>query len=154
MPSRPMDSSKQSSDSFKHQHETWRRAYAESIPMQERFPRVEQLVVDMAFTDPSASGTYSARMHGFSAGAKAFFAVACPRTLCLHGGFDLDAAVSAMLASGAATSSGMLECHGWLDPTRPDHAPCRLQMHFRLQAQYEIAEGSAPRVPKVSASKG
>jgi hypothetical protein len=129
-------------DSFKLQEEAWRRAYAEATIMQERFRAVEQLVLDIAFTDLGRIGTYSPQMHSFSPSAKAFFAVACPRTLCLHGGFDLDSAVSAMLSAGATASSGTVECRGWVDPTCPDHARCRLQMYFRLQARYKAAEAN------------
>jgi hypothetical protein len=129
-------------DSFKLQEEAWRRAYAEATIMQERFPAVEQLVLDIAFTDVGRIGTYSPQMHSFSPSAKGFFAVACPRTLCLHGGFDLDSTVSAMLSAGVTASSGTVECRGWVDPTCPDHARCRLQMYFRVQARYKAAEAN------------
>jgi len=127
-------------DSFRRQQETWRRAYAEAQSLRERFPKVEQLVVDMAFTDSKGMGRYSAQMRSFSAPAKAFFAIACPRTLCLDGGFDLDSIVLDLLGGGDTVSKGTLECHGWVDPTRPEHARCVLQMHYRLQVRYEAPE--------------
>jgi hypothetical protein len=138
--SQQKEGSRQPRDSFKLQEEAWRRAYADATIMQERFPEVEQIVLDVAFTDLGRIGTYSSQMHSFSASAKAFFAVACPRTLCLHGGFDLDSVVSAMLSARATASTDTLECRGWVDPTCPDHARCRLQMHFRVQARYRAAE--------------
>ena len=124
-------------DSFRQQHETWRRAYAEATVLHDRFPDVEQVLLDLSFTDLSKIGTYSSQLRTISAPAKAFFAVPCPRTLCLDGGFDLDAIVSAMLKAGAATSTGKLECGGWIDPSRADHARCRLQMQFLVQVRYE-----------------
>jgi len=129
-------------DSFKLQEEAWRRAYAEATIMQERFPTVEQLVLNIAFTNLGRIGTYSPQMHSLSPSAKAFFAVACPRTLCLHGGFDLDSTVSAMLSVRATASDGTVECRGWVDPTCPDHARCGLQMYFRVQARYKAAEAN------------
>jgi hypothetical protein len=129
-------------DSFKRQHELWRRAYAEACSLRERFPQVEQLVVDMAFTDVKEMGRYSAQMRSFSASAKAFFAIACPRTLCLDGGFDLDSIVLDLLGTCGTTSMGTLECRGWVDPTRPEHARCRLQMHYRIQVRYDAPEPS------------
>ena len=153
MPSRPKEDSRHPPDSFKNQHENWRRAYADAMPMQERFPGVEQLVLDMTFVDPSRIGIYSPRMHGFSAAAKAFFAIPCPRTLCLDGGFDLDAVVHKMLAAGEVELNGILECHGWLDPARPDHARCKLQMHYRLQARFESPEAGAAGGRRLRASK-
>ena len=140
--SQQKEGSRQPRDSFKLQEEAWRRAYADATIMQERFPEVEQLVLDVAFTDLGRIGTYSSQMHSFSASAKAFFAVACPRTLCLHGGFDLDSTVSAMLSAKTTASTGTFECRGWVDPTCPDHARCRLQMYFRVQVRYKAAEAN------------
>ena len=132
-------------DSFKRQQESWRRAYAQAFVLRERFPKVEQLVVDMTFTDVRKMGTYSAQMHSFCTSAKAFFAVACPRTLCLDGGFDLDSLVLDLLGAHNTTATGTLECRGWIDPARSEQARCLLQMHYRLQVQYEPSEPSASK---------
>jgi hypothetical protein len=132
-------------DSFGQQHATWRRAYAEAARVRERFPQVEQLVFDMAFTDRREMGTYSPQMRAFSGSAKAFFAIACPRTLCLDGGFDLDSIVLTMLSAGATTSIGILECPGWVKPTHTEDARCILQMHYRLQARYGAPLASASK---------
>jgi hypothetical protein len=144
------DTSKKQGDSFRQQQENWRRAYAEAVSLRERFPRVEQLVLEMAFTDLQAFGTYSAQMRSFSPPAKAFFAIACPRTLCLDGGFDLDAIVRTMLARGATTSAGTLECQGRITSARPEHARCLLQLHYRFEVLYDAAQtGAAKRRPRV-----
>jgi hypothetical protein len=133
---------KKQEDSFRQQRETWRRAYAEAHSVRERFPEVEQLVLDMAFTDLKGIGRYSPQMRSFSASAKAFFAIACPRTLCLDGGFDLDSTILAMLASDRIMSIGTLECRGWVDPARPENARCLLQMRYQLQARYVAPKAS------------
>ena len=140
---RHQDANKKPGDAFRRQQETWRRAYAEAYTLRERFPTVEQLVVDTAFTDLKEIGIYSPQMHSFSASAKAFFAIACPRTLCLDGGFDLDSILLAMLRNDRTTSIGTLECQGWLNPTRPESARCLLQMHYRLRVLYDAPQASA-----------
>jgi len=134
---------KKQEDSFRLQRETWRRAYAEAHSVRERFPKVEELVLDMAFTDLKGIGRYSPQMRSFSASAKAFFAIACPRTLCLDGGFDLDAIILAMLATGQSMSIGTLECRGWMDPARPENARCLLQMRYHLRARYAAPTASS-----------
>ena len=134
---RHQDASKKPGDSFRRQQETWRRAYAEAYSLRERFPKVEEIVFEMAFTDLKGIGTYSPQMRSLSASAKAFFAIACPRTLCLDGGFDLDSIIRTMLGCGGTTSAGTLECQGWLDPARPENARCLLQLHYRLQVRYD-----------------
>jgi len=133
-------------DSFRRQQETWRRAYAEACSLRERFPTVEQLVVDMAFTDLKQMGSYSGRMHSFTGSAKAFFAIACPRTLCLGGGFDLYPLILDLLGTGGTTSTGTLECRGWLDSARPAHAQCLLQIHCQFEVRYNArAPGASNR---------
>jgi hypothetical protein len=130
-------------DTFKRQRDVRRRAYAETLKLRERFPCVEEVVLELNFADSRRLGTYSAQMHSFFPGAKAFFEIACPRTLCVDGGFDLDTIVEAMLSNMRTTSIGTLECHGWLDPLHTASARCLLKMRYRLQARYDTAE---PRV--------
>jgi hypothetical protein len=130
-------------DSFKRQRDVRRKAYAETLKLRERFPEVEQVVLEVSFTDSRRMGTYSAQMHSFFPGAKAFFEIACPRTLCVDGGFDLDTLVEAMLSSMRGTTIGTLECHGWLDPMHSSSARCLLRMRYRLQAWYGASKPQA-----------
>jgi hypothetical protein len=132
-------------DSYKRQQEAWRRAYAETLSLRERFPQVEQLAVHMTFTDAQGVERCSAQMRSLSASAKAFLAIPCPRTLCLDGGFDLDAIVRDMFGQGASVFTGTLQCRGWLDPRRADHARCLLQMHYRIEVLYVAPQPGAAR---------
>jgi hypothetical protein len=138
------DRSGNTKDSFRRQLETWRRAYAEACTLRERFPKVEELVLDMVFVDSKEIGTYSPQMRSFSASAKAFFAIACPRTLCLEGGFDLNSIVGGALRGRAGRSVGSLECQGWIDPTHGENARCLLRLHYRVQVRF----GSPPRASR------
>jgi hypothetical protein len=123
-----------------------RRAYANALTVRERFPQVEALVLNIAFSDMKGNITYASQMHTFSASAKGFFAIACPATLCLDGGFDLDAIVISMLNAERAGTTGNLKCHGWVSPTHTASARCQVHMHYELQARYEEnSERSARR---------
>ena len=128
--------------SFGLQREMQRRAYAEAPSVRERFPRLEQLTIDMTFRDVKLLGTYSPQMRSLSASAKAFFAFGCPRTLCLQGGFDLDPIIQSMFESDRGKSSGIVQCQGWLHPLRSDNARCRLELHYTLQLAYERSEST------------
>jgi hypothetical protein len=130
-------------DSFKRQRDVRRKAYAETLKLRERFPDVEQVVLEVTFTDSRRMGTYSPQMHSFYPGAKAFFEIACPRTLCVDGGFDLDAIVEAMLSRTHGTEIGTLECDGWLDPLHTSSARCLLRMRYRLQGCYGASKPQA-----------
>ena len=128
--------------SFEEQRETQRRAYAEARSVWERFPRLERLTIDMTFKDTKLLETYSSQMRSFGAAAKAFFVFACPRTLCLQGGFDLDPIIQSLFDSDRAKSSGILQCQGWLQPSRSDNARCRLELHYILHLAYEASEST------------
>jgi len=129
-------------DAFRRQHEAWRRSYASASRVDERFPNVELLVIDLVFTDARRIGRYSPQMRSFSGSAKGFFAIACPRTLCLDGGFDLDPILLAMLGTEGTMLRGTLECRGWVDPTRAENTRCLLRMHYRLGAHYGASRAS------------
>ena len=135
--------SKKQDNLFGQQRDEWRRAYAEALTVRERFPRVELLVIDMAFIDLKGVGRYSAQLRSFSPSAKAFFAIACPRTLCLHGGFDLEPLIVKLLHDQRAASTGNLKCNGWVHPDRREDARCLLQMRYRLEVLYDQSKASS-----------
>jgi hypothetical protein len=123
-------------DSFKRQQESWRHAYAQAANLRDRFPSVEQLVAEMTFVDTKGMGRYSAQMRSFSPAAKAFFAIPCPRTLCLDGGFDFDAVIERLIAARKTAVGGTLECAGWMVAPAPGHANCGLQLTYQIRAEY------------------
>jgi hypothetical protein len=137
--------SKKQENSFRQQRERWLRAYAEAQCMRERLPQVEQLVLSIAFTDRHGFGTYSPQMRSLSAAAKAFFAIPCPRTLCLDGGFDLDPIILTMLDTNQTASAGTLTCHGWVDPGRAENARCHLELRYEFQTRYDASHVNRAR---------
>jgi hypothetical protein len=150
---------KESQDSYARQHDAWRRAYAQAELLRARFPEVAHLSVELTFEDPHGAGHYSSQMRGFGPAAQALLAFACPRTLCLGGGFDLDPEVVAMIGREKQALSGSLVCDGHLRPkegSQSPTSPCGLRMHYRLTAAYEVAATEAEPVgernPKPSAA--
>lgn len=122
-------------DSFKHQVELWRNEYAHAASLRERHPELDALVIDCKFIDPSNFGTYSPRTQSFYPAAKAFFGFACPRLLCLNGGFRLDEIVRQLIASKKLEASGVLECTGHLHPQDAQPTPCGLRLQYKVDAQ-------------------
>jgi hypothetical protein len=121
---------------YRQQQDSRRRAYLGARSLREELPRIERLVLHMSFVDPRGAGHHSPQMHTFSAGAKAFFSVPCPCSLCLDGGFDLGPAVAHILAVAAEASTGRLVCQGWQGPQRGDQDHCSIEMRYRLSACY------------------
>ena len=122
---------------YKQQRESRRRAYVDTPSLRQEFPRVEQLVVQLTFVDPKGFAKHSPQMHTYSPAAKAFFAVACPSSMCLHGGFELGLAIAQMLTEGVETVAGTATCPGWRGPTRSDADRCLIEMRYRLAVSYK-----------------
>ena len=123
-------------NAYRHQREMRRRAYASTACLREEFPQVEQLVLEMHFTDPRGIVHYSPQMHSFSPGARAFFAVACPCSMCIDGGYDLAPVIAQMMDRGDEDAAGTMECPGWQHPDRAEQHRCRVRMHYHLAAHY------------------
>jgi hypothetical protein len=130
-------------DAFRRQHAERHLAYSEAPTLRERFPGVEEVVVDLNFEDFQRLGIYSGQRRSFAGAARAYFAIPCPRTLCLGGGFDLDALVFKLIRGGRTAGSGMLECCGSLNPQIPD-AHCRLRLNYQVFVRYAEAGDAGP----------
>jgi hypothetical protein len=126
---------------YKQQWESRRRAYVDTPCLRQEFPRVEQLVVHLTFVDPKGIARHSPQMHTYSPAAKAFFAVACPSSMCLHGGFELGPAIAQMLADGVEEVTGAAICPGWRGSTRSDPDRCLIEMRYRLLVSYKTDAG-------------
>jgi len=124
-------------DAYKVERDTRRRAYMSAPSLREQFPQVEQVALELTFTDPTGVGKHSPQVHTFGPAARAYFEVPCPCSACLSGGFDLSAVMSDMLARRAGTVSGKSSCQGWQDRGRVGEHRCPLQLSYRATASYE-----------------
>lgn len=108
--------------------------------LSERFPKVGQLRIEMAFSDPEARVAQpSPQLRTLYPAAPAFFRFMCPCADC-DGIFDLTETITDLLAKGAWKSTrslgGNLKCQG----TRfREHAvlqtACSMALSFRLAAE-------------------
>jgi hypothetical protein len=123
-------------DRYRQQREERLLAYKSSPTLREQFPHVEQLVVQLTFTDHSGMGHYSPRTHTFGPAATAYFHFPCPSSMCTGGGFALGRAVSGLIARLGSETSGQLDCQGWqtADPNETHRALLRLD--WRLTVAY------------------
>jgi hypothetical protein len=125
---------------YKQQRESRRRAYVDTPCVREELPGVEQLVVRLIFADPKTATRHSPQTHTYLPGAKAFFAVPCPSSMCLQGGFDLGPAIAKMLADGSGEVTGTATCPGWRAPSRTDPDRCLIEMRYTLTVSYKAAD--------------
>jgi hypothetical protein len=123
-------------DRHRQQREERRLAYVNSPTLREQFSHVEQLTVELTFTDGSGMSHFSPQKHTFSPAATAYFHFACPAFGCTGGGFDLSRAVSGLIGRGATEASGKLDCQGWQSTDQNDLHRALLQLDWRLTVAY------------------
>lgn len=120
---------------YKQQRDDQRRAYSLSSSIVETYPALDQLVLRMTFSDPMGAGSQQAHM--FAGGAKAFFFIPCPCSICLEGGFDLESAVAKLVAERGDQGAGELTCRGWRSTTRDDAHRCLTKLSYSMSLLYK-----------------
>ena len=123
-------------DRYRQEHEHRRQAYMSAPALREQFPHVEQIVLELAFTDQGGLNSYSAQVHTFSPAATAYFEFPCPSSVCTGGGFDLSRVVSSLIARGGKETSGRLDCQGQQSYDYRDMHRSLLQLEYRLSVAY------------------
>ncbi len=128
-------------DTYRHEREERRRAYLNTRPLREEFPRIEQLTLQLSFTDASGPSSYSAQTHTFAPAATAFFDIACPSSMCMGGGFDLASVIWRLSTRAGEETSGRLDCQGRDSTDERDPHYCPVHLHYRVTVSYAGALG-------------
>ena len=76
-----------------------------------RFPEVAAIVISMTYTQSEIAKSLP-RLVNFFPSSYAVFRVDCLNKNCLHGGFDLDRIITAMIRHRREASKGQLSCRG------------------------------------------
>jgi hypothetical protein len=129
-------------DTCGHEREQRRQAYLNTRPLREEFPRMEQLTLELSFSDASGLSTYSAQTHTLAPGATAFFDFPCPSSMCMGGGFDLGNVIWRLSTRAGHETSGRLDCQGRDTTDARDPHFCPLRLHYRVTVSYAGAVGS------------
>ncbi len=103
------------------------------------FPGVQQLRIELVFSDPEASAPPpSPQLHTLFIAAPAFFRFSCPCADC-DGEFDLTDAVTTLVAGlerRKQRASGQQACHGVRFRGHGGHQiDCSMQLTFQLLAE-------------------
>lgn len=103
------------------------------------FPGVQQLRIELVFSDPEASAPPpSPQLHTLFIAAPAFFRFSCPCADC-DGEFDLTDAVTTLVAGlerRKQRASGQQACHGVRFRGHGGHqVDCSMQLTFQLLAE-------------------
>lgn len=123
-------------DRHRQQREERRMAYVNSPTLREQHLQVEQLIVELTFTDYSGVSHFSPETHTFGPAATAYFHFPCPSSGCTGGGFDLSRAVASLIGRAGTHASGKLDCQGWQSADRNDMHRALLQLDWRMTVTY------------------
>jgi hypothetical protein len=129
-------------DTYRHEREQRRRAYLNTRPLREEFPRMEQLTLELRFSDASGLSSYSAQTHTLAPAATAFFEFPCPSAVCMGGGFDLGDVIWRLSTRAGHETSGRLDCQGRDSTDERDPHYCPLRLHYRVTVSYVGAAAS------------
>jgi hypothetical protein len=121
---------------YRHDREQRHRAYLNTRPLRDEFPRIGELTLQLTFTDESRLSSYSAQKRTFAPAANAFFEIPCPSTMCIGGGFDLGSVVWNLSNRAANETSGMAVCQGHCGTDERDPRPCALRLHYHVTVAY------------------
>jgi hypothetical protein len=115
-------------------------AHMRAGPLRELSPEIEQLRIQLVFSNPAQSAQPSSQLRTLFRSAPAFFRFSCPCADC-DGDFDLTDAVSSLISSlaahkRAASFAGQLSCHGVQFRAHARlQAPCPMQLSFQLLSE-------------------
>jgi len=123
-------------DIYRHEREQRHRAYLDTRPLRDEFPRIAQIIFRLHFTDARGLSSYSAQMRTFAPAANAFFEIACPSTACIGGGFSLDSVVSRLSNGARNEMSGTLVCQGRDSTDERDPHYCNLELHYDVAVAF------------------
>jgi hypothetical protein len=123
-------------DTYRHQREERRRTYLNTRPMRDEFPRMEQLILQLIFSDASGQSSYSPQLLTFAPAATAFFEIPCPSAMCMGGGFDLGSVIWKLSGRAGHETSGRLDCQGRDSTDERDPHYCPLQLHYHVTVAY------------------
>jgi hypothetical protein len=123
-------------DTYRHEREERHRAYLNTGLLRDEFPRIEQLTLQLMFTDASGMSSYSSQMRSFAPAATAFFEIPCPSTACMGGGFDLGSVIWKLSGRAGHETAGRLDCQGRDSTDERDPHYCPVQLHYRVTVAY------------------
>jgi hypothetical protein len=112
------------------QREQRQRQYMAAPVIGEKFPSVEEVVVELRFTDPEGKVNPSPHKRIFVADMQAFFEFPCALRECTGGGYSLSTAIMEALTRRRGEVNGHMTCEGHRSREKGADPCCNLQLHY------------------------
>lgn len=101
----------------------------------EKFPSIQEVVVELRFRDPEGKVHPSPHKRIFAADMQAFFEFPCPLRDCNGGGYSLSETLMDALSRRRLETSGSLSCEGKRSREKGASPCCGLELHYRATAR-------------------
>jgi hypothetical protein len=125
-------------DPSERQRELRDRHHRNAQLLEAEHPAVEEIRVDLEFTDPSGfRQPLRQPTRLFTSRERAFFEFECPDRECISGGFNLSSTVRDAVNSRLPDATGQVDCQGWLDRERIRKHRCFLRCKFQINITYK-----------------
>ncbi|SEQ84083.1 hypothetical protein SAMN04488038_11189 [Solimonas aquatica] len=109
------------------------REYNASQTLAARYPQVQELLLELRFTEGDEVPLLSPYRQIFTGEMQAFFELRCPSRSCAGGGFDLGRAVDDAARGRARSEGGRLFCRGVNTEGAGRGESCRVQLSYGIE---------------------
>jgi hypothetical protein len=123
------------------QRELRQRSYLAVPTLREQFPAIEEVAIELRFTDPDRKMYLSPYKRIFASSMQAFFDFQCPIRECTGGGFNPTAEITKAMSKSSAPHTGTLSCKGKRDRGEAGNR-CELELLYRVEAVEKQAADS------------
>ena len=107
-----------------------RQRLVDAAPLVADHPGVEEVGIQLEFSDPEGRQTPSPRGMTFSSHMRAYFQFSCPMRDCVGGGFDANRDLLSALARRRNGHAGTASCHGNRPRGGRKQARCDIELRY------------------------
>ena len=109
-----------------------RQKLIDASPLVNTHSGIEEVHVEMTFSDPEGKQKPSPRGAIYAPDMHAFFHFSCPLRDCVGGGFDANADLTRALSRKRSGHTGTLSCEGMRSRSGLKATRCDIQLHYTM----------------------
>ncbi len=108
------------------------QSYLAAPVLGEKYPGIQEVGVEMRFTDPEGRLTPSPQRRTYLGDMRAYFDFLCPLKDCEDGGFALNTAIQHSLSKQGHGRTGKLSCQGLRARGSEKRRSCELELEYKV----------------------
>lgn len=120
-----------------------RQALINAAPLVSDYPGIDEVHVELKFSDPEGKQQPSPRGVSFAPHMRAYFNFSCPMRDCTGGGFDANADLQHAMAKRRNGHSGGLACGGNRPRSGMKNIRCNIELRYIISIRMAKAGAAA-----------